>query len=89
MAVVSTLACNQWSDVGFELGYEPSELMSLTSGVDAPSSKLHFILKTKALAVGEEKIVPLILRACQRIPMTICAQAIRNKVAQRQEESKS
>ena len=85
MYAVSTLACDQWSDVGLELGYTMPELNSLTSLITASHSKLHAILRTKAAAVGTSNIVGIILSACQRISIPICAAAIRDEVVKRQE----
>ncbi|XP_062515849.1 serine/threonine-protein phosphatase 6 regulatory ankyrin repeat subunit C-like isoform X2 [Corticium candelabrum] len=89
MYAVSALACDQWSDVGLELGYTMPELNSLTSSVTALSSKLHAILRTKALAVGTSKVVGIILSACQRINLPICAAAIRDEVVKRQKRLKA
>ncbi|XP_062515779.1 ankyrin repeat and KH domain-containing protein 1-like [Corticium candelabrum] len=85
MYAVSALACDQWSDVGLELGYTMPELNSLTSLITASHSKLHVILRTKAAAVGTSNVVGIILSACQRISIPICAAAIRDEVVKRQE----
>ena len=85
MYAVSALACDQWSDVGLELGYTMPELNSLTSLITASHSKLHAILRTKAVAVATSNVVSIILSACQRISIPICAAAIRDEVVKRQE----
>ncbi|XP_062515475.1 ankyrin-1-like isoform X2 [Corticium candelabrum] len=85
MYAVSALACDQWSDVGLELGYTMPELNSFTSLITASHSKLHAILRTKAAAVGTSNVVGIILSACQRISIPICAAAIRDEVVKRQE----
>ena len=75
----------QWSDVGLELGYEMSQLDSMTASIPLPSGKLKAILRRKALAVGTSNVVGIILSACQRISFPICATAIRDEVVRRQE----
>ena len=85
MGAVVNLACDQWSDVGLELGYEMSQLDSLTPSIPLPSGKLNAILTRKARAVGTSNVVGVILSACQRIPFPICSTAIRDEVVKRQE----
>ena len=83
MYAVRALGCDQWSDVGLELGYTLPELTSLTSTITAPHCKLHAILIAKAAAVGASNIVLTILRACQRIGFPICAATIKDEVIRR------
>ena len=89
MRTVSALACDQWSDVGLELGYTMPELNSLTSLITASHSKLHAILRTKAAAVGTSNVVGIILSACHQLSMPICAATIRDEVVKRQERLKT
>ena len=88
MHAVVALAGDQWSDVGLELEYEMSQINFITSSMSLPSSKLHAILRTKAVAVGTNNVVGIILSACQRIPLPICAAAIRDEVVRCQERLK-
>ncbi|XP_062515517.1 uncharacterized protein LOC134190976 [Corticium candelabrum] len=85
MGAVVNLACDQWSDVGLELGYEMSQLDSMTPSIPLSSGKLNAILRRKAHAVGTSNVVGIILSACQRIPFPICATTIRDEVVKRQE----
>ena len=85
MHAVSALACDQWSDVGLELGYRMPEINSITSSIPVLGSKLHAILQTKALAVRTCDFIRMMLPACQRISFPICATAIRDEVVRRQE----
>ena len=85
MGAVVDLACDQWSDVGLELGYEMPQLNSMTPSIPLPSGKLNAILRRKAHAVGTSNVVGIILSACQRIPFPICATTIRDEVVKRQE----
>ena len=89
MHAVVSLAGDQWSCVGLELGYELSELKAMTSTIPLPSGKLNAILRTKANAVGSSKVVGIILSACKQISMPICAAAIRDEVVRRQERLKT
>ena len=89
MHAVSALACDQWSDVGLELGYRMPEINSITSSIPVLGSKLHAILQTKALAVRTCDFICMLLSACQRISMPICAAAIRDEVVKHQERLKT
>ncbi|XP_062515486.1 ankyrin-1-like [Corticium candelabrum] len=86
---VVALAGDQWSDVGFELGYRTSELPTVTLSASLPSSKLNAILRRKADAVGTSNVVGIILSACRRIPLPICAATIRDEVVRHQERLKT
>ncbi|XP_062515622.1 ankyrin repeat domain-containing protein 29-like [Corticium candelabrum] len=86
---VVALAGDQWSDVGFELGYRMSELPTVTLSASLPSSKLNVILRRKADAVGTSNVVGIILSACRRIPLPICAATIRDEVVRHQERLKT
>ncbi|XP_062516233.1 serine/threonine-protein phosphatase 6 regulatory ankyrin repeat subunit B-like isoform X2 [Corticium candelabrum] len=80
MDAVVALAGDQWSDVALKLGYRMSQLNSITSSIPTPSGKLNAILNRKADSVGTSNVVGIILSACQRIPLPICAAAIREEV---------
>ena len=85
MGAVAALVGDQWSAVGFELGYEMSQLDSVTSSIPLPSCKLNAILRTKVESVGTNNVVGIILSACQRISIPFFAAAIRDEVVRRQE----
>ena len=61
------------------------EINSITSSIPVPGSKLRAILLTKALAVRTCDFIRMMLSACQRISMPICAAAIRDEVVKRHE----
>ena len=66
-----------------------SQLKAMTLSIPEPSSKLNAILSTKADAVGTSNVVGIILSACQHIPLSVCAAAIRDEVVKRQERLKT
>ena len=66
-----------------------SELPTVTLSASLPSSKLNVILRRKADAVGTSNVVGIILSACRRIPLPICAATIRDEVVRHQERLKT
>jgi hypothetical protein len=66
--VTKNVIPDQWQSVGYEMGYNNGQIVSMTEGSPNHSSKLEVIIRRKASDIGKERTAQKLLEICKRLP---------------------
>ena len=63
--------CNQWYEIGMELGLNGNEIIDKTHVIPTSTGKMLAVIEAKWMKDGKEKTAQDLLRACYCIPTPI------------------
>ena len=71
ISVILEHGCDQWYEMGRELGLSMAQIRDITHSIPLGTGKLQAIIETCKRSVKDEEMTKELLRACHRIPRPI------------------